>query len=482
MSQPNFEDRLGDLGVSQLQSAIDSPLSPATARLPEHSVQLSIEHLRQELRSAFNACRQSTLALLDLTHMTPEVWDFFCRQSHPDFSPVGWHIGHIAYTEDLWILQRLAGKPPLHPEFQRLFAADGLAKSERENLPDWPTLQTYMETVRLQVFEYLAIAPIDRQERLWRFLLQHESQHCETCTLVLTLHHRKANCKEAALYTSSMSASQDSVVFPSQQATSPHTALQTASEVTSETSSMVFVPSGTFEMGYDGADALDNERPTHQAKTPEFWIDRYPVTCSDFRRFIEAGGYRNADWWSQDGWQWFQRYPVSVPLYWVDDPVWDDHPVCGVSWYEADAYARFAGKRLPTETEWEKAARWQPRTGQSLHYPWGIASPLAQHCNHHHWIGHTTPVTTYETFASPLGCADMLGNVWEWTATLFDAYEGFQPFPYQGYSQTYFDSQHYVMRGGSWATRPWALRSSFRNWYHPWMRQIFVGFRCAMDG
>ncbi|MGB3494073.1 MAG: ergothioneine biosynthesis protein EgtB [Elainellaceae cyanobacterium] len=461
MSQPEFDglptipgtSSSGALSSASQSRSIHAASSTASTDLSTDRLSSSRrEALRQELRTAFIACRQSTLALID-----PHRWDFLCRQSHPDFSPVGWHIGHIAYTEALWILERLDRQKPLRPDFHHLFAADGLPKSERQNLPDWPTIQHYMETVRLRMLDYLAIAPVDRQERLWRFLLQHESQHCETLSLVMALHTRK----EAAL-------------FPSRTVTNLRDA--------AEPSSMVHVPAGSFQMGCDRPEALDNERPAHIVETRAYWIDRYPVTCRDFRQFIQAGGYRNAAWWSEAGWQWFQRNPVSVPLYWVDDPVWDDHPVCGVTWYEADAYARFAGKRLPTEAEWEKAARWHPQTGESTPYPWGTGAARPQHCNHHHRIGHTTPVTAYESAASPVGCVDMLGNVWEWTATLFDAYPGFRPFPYRGYSQTYFDNQHYVLRGGSWATRPWALRSSFRNWYHPWMRQMFAGFRCAMDG
>ncbi|NEO26333.1 MAG: SUMF1/EgtB/PvdO family nonheme iron enzyme, partial [Kamptonema sp. SIO4C4] len=180
------------------------------------------------------------------------------------------------------------------------------------------------------------------------------------------------------------------------------------------------------------------------------------------------------------GWHWLQENPVSQPLYWCDAPEWEEHPVCGVSWYEAEAYANFVGKRLPTEAEWEKAACWHPEQGNNWLYPWGNAAPTTQCCNHNTMVGHTTPVNAYPGGQSPSGCWDMLGNVWEWTNSWFAGYSGFQYFPYKGYSQVYFDGQHRVLRGGSWATRPWAIRSSFRNWYHPWVRQLFVGFRCAV--
>ena len=156
-------------------------------------------------------------------------------------------------------------------------------------------------------------------------------------------------------------------------------------------------------------------------------------------------------------------------------------PVCGVSWYEADAYARFIGKRLPTEAEWEKATSWNVVTEQQHTYPWGQEAPNPHRCNHNNLIGQTTPVNAYPMGQSAYGCYDMLGNVWEWTATWFDAYAGFVAYPYRGYSQAYFDGQHRVLKGGSWATPPWAMRSSFRNWYYPGIRQILAGFRCAVS-
>jgi formylglycine-generating enzyme required for sulfatase activity len=152
-----------------------------------------------------------------------------------------------------------------------------------------------------------------------------------------------------------------------------------------------------------------------------------------------------------------------------------------VSCYEAEAYARFVGKRLPTEAEWEKAASWHPQTQQRQTYPWGEAFPSAEQCNHDHLQGQTTAIDAYPSGQSAYGCYDMLGNVWEWTASWFDGYDGFEFYPYRGYSQVYFDGQHRVLRGGSWVTRPWGLRSAFRNWYAPGTRQILAGFRCAQD-
>ena len=391
---------------------------------------ISTQSPRENILEALQQCRQKTLDLFKGIDSNT-----FCQQAHPDFSPVGWHLGHIAFTEAYWILEYCAGFLPVFPEYHRLFAADSLAKEERQNLPSLEVIQDYLETVRSKVLHYLATAPIEKEERLWRWLLQHESQHSETITLVLQLHRWHQNIT--------------SPNFPSKPL-SPE---------------MVKVSAEEFRMGSDDIYAQDNERPAHKIYLDTYWIDRYPVTCKQYREFIAVGGYHKHQYWSAEGWKWLlQNNSISQPLYWLNSAEWDNYPVYGVSYYEAEAYANFIGKRLPTEAEWEKAA-----TGINLD------------CNHDTKIGQATPVNNYPESISSYGCHDMLGNVWEWTSSWFTPYPNFINYPYSGYSQTYFDNQHRVLRGGSWATRPWALRASFRNWYHPWVRQIFSGFRCVTD-
>jgi len=405
------------------------------------------DSLRHQIRDRMQQSRAATLDLLATVDQA-----ILCNQAHADFSPIGWHFGHIGFAESLWLLEHCAGQPSQFPDYKRLFAADGVPKSERVHLPDRSDLCTYLETIRTQVFDYLAIAPIQQQEWIWNFLLQHESQHCETIAIVLELQNLRHQRQEPQ-------------------------AMQPVAIATD----MVCVAAGSFQQGNDAIVALDNERPAHLVHLPTYWIDRYPVTCWQYRAFMEADGYSNPEWWSAAGWQWLQTAGVTQPLYWSTDAAFNNHPVWGVSWYEADAYARFVGKRLPTEAEWEKAARWQPDTQQCLTFPWGDAMPDRDRCNHFHLVGHPTPVNAYPLGQSPCGCADMLGNVWEWTDSWFEGYAGFAANPYRGYSQIYFDGQHRVLRGGSWATRPWAMRGSFRNWYHPHVQQIFAGFRCATD-
>ncbi|MGA7936124.1 MAG: ergothioneine biosynthesis protein EgtB [Kovacikia sp.] len=420
---------------------------------------LSHPHLRSQLRQGMQQCRQATLALFQGVD-----YEMMCAQAHPDFSPIGWHLGHIAYTESLWLLEKCVGLSPQFPQYRRLFAADGLPKSERVYLPTLGEIQEYLKTIRSQVLDYLEEAPLDQQERLWRWLLQHESQHAETIALVLELQKGQAAGEP-------MENRRFKIHLPR--------AFSTAHRPPSP-APMVCVPAGYFNCGNDAIDALDNERPVQGVDLEAYWIDREPVTCEQYRVFIESGGYQDPCWWTSDGWAWLQAAQVSRPRYWKDGSEWGRHPVCGVSWYEADAYARFVGKRLPTEAEWEKAASWNPVTQQRQIYPWGAAVPTPDHCNYGYQTGSTTPVDAYPPGNSAYGCYDMLGNVWEWTDSWFDGYHGFTAYPYRGYSQAYFDNNHRVLKGGSWATFPWALRSAFRNWYHPHVREILVGFRCAV--
>lgn len=364
---------------------------------------------REQLRHWMHQCRQQTLAqFAKIDSLT------FCQQAHPDFSPIGWHLGHIAYTEGLWILEHLAGLPPQFPEYRRLFAADTLPKCDRVHLPPFAEVQAYLEAIRTQVFTYLETAPLEQPARLWLWLLQHESQHSETIAIVQALQQE-----------------------PQGQSGETEMAFQGAIAT-----DMLQIPAGRFEMGNDDGLAMDNERPRHWVALNSYWIDRHPVTCEQYAAFIAAGGYDDACWWSAAGWAWRQSQPVNRPRYWRGEPAGATAPVQGVNWYEAEAYARFVGKRLPTEAEWEYAMRQYEQTAQQ---------PL------------------------------QVGQVWEWTASWFAGYPGFVAYPYRGYSQAYFDQNHRVLRGGSWATQPWSRRTTFRNWYNPHVREIFAGFRCAAD-
>lgn len=427
----------------------------------------SIDDRAWQLKQWMHQCRAGTLELFESIDETT-----FCHQAHAEFSPVGWHLGHIGYTESLWLLERLGKFKPLFPEYRRLFVADGLPKSERSKLPPLAEIKEYLKAIRERVFARLETLDLAQEERLWRWLLQHESQHTETIAFVLQLQRWHAQAPVGASWQLPNARRANFTVNPAPNLLNTGVGANLDAET-------ICIKAGKFEQGSNSIDALDNERSLHLVHLDTYYIDRYPVTCGQYRTFIEARGYQNSTWWSDAGWRWLQTEGVTKPLYWSDDTRWDDRPVCGVSWYEAEAYAQFVGKRLPTEAEWEKAASWDAAAKCRRTYPWGEDPPTEKHCNHDNAISQTTPVDTYAAGQSAYGCYDMLGNVWEWTTTLFDGYQGFASYPYPGYSQVYFDGQHYVLKGGSWATRPWALRSSFRNWYHPGVRQILAGFRCV---
>lgn len=240
--------------------------------------------------------------------------------------------------------------------------------------------------------------------------------------------------------------------------------------------------------------ALDNERPAHTRVVPSFFIDTVPVTNGAYMAFVADGGYADERWWEPEGWAQVRRHGIGAPLFWrrsggqwlrrrfgVTEPVPEDEPVVHVSWYEADAYARWAGRRLPTEAEWEKAARHDPATGRSRRYPWGDADPGPEHANLGQRHLRPAPAGSYPQGASPLGVRQLVGDVWEWTASDFLPYPGFTAFPYKEYSEVFFGPAHKVLRGGSFGVDPVACRGTFRNWDLPVRRQIFSGFRTARD-
>jgi iron(II)-dependent oxidoreductase len=241
--------------------------------------------------------------------------------------------------------------------------------------------------------------------------------------------------------------------------------------------------------------ALDNERPAHVVDLPAFRIATAPVTNAEYAAFVDAGGYRDARWWTDVGWRHRTEAALAAPAFWARDadgtwwrrrfgvvePVPPDQPVVHVCAHEADAYARWAGARLPTEAEWEKAARHDPTTDTTRRYPWGDADPSAAHAN----LGqrHLSPaaVGAYPAGASPLGVEQLIGDVWEWTASGWLPYPGFAAFPYREYSELFFGGDYRVLRGGSFGADPAVVRATFRNWDLPVRRQIFAGFRLAWD-
>jgi len=320
----------------------------------------------------------------------------------PAYSPVGWHLGHVAAMQARWLLPGdRAGE-----RFGGFFDPTQTAKPARTELPSPDELRGWLAEVLERVFERLRtrLAPVVDglpADFLVRHVSQHELQHAEHVQVIAALF--QGRLQRGALL----------------------------AEVR-EPARLEFPGGAAASMGSDdAAEVYDNERPAHRVRVEPFWIDAVPVTVQEFGEFVEAGGYGESRLWTPEGWRWRTGNKVDGPLGWPDAP--PQHPMSCLSWFEADAFARWRGARLPSEAEWEVARR----------------SGLP-------------------------GC----GQVWEWTSSWFEPYTGFRPYPYDGYSAPWFGT-HKVLRGGSWATHPRLKRPTFRNWYEPGFREIPAGLRCA---
>ena len=428
-----------------------------------------------EVAELLTEARARTLLLIG-----PLDRDELRTQHSPLMSPIVWDLGHIAHFEEVWLLEKLHGRHGADGEGLRgMYNPFENPRSERDDLPLPEAYEAldYMAAVRRDALSGLARVDLSSQDPLlrdgfvFRMVLQHEYQHNETILQTLQL-------KQGRPYPALRG-----LQVPEAPAGGP------------EPGAMVRFPGGEVVLGTDDRSiAYDNERGRHVKDLPPFDIDATPVTCGEYLAFMEAGGYERSDLWSPEGWAWLQESGAQAPAYWSwEDGAWRVHtmdrhrpvdprrPVCHVTFHEAEAYARWVGKRLPTEAEWEAAASWDPATGRKRLWPWGDQPPDPTRANLDAVTFDVAPVGSYPAGVSPVGCHQMIGDVWEWTASEFEGYPGFEAFPYREYSEVFFGPAHRVLRGGSWATRPGAIRTTFRNWDYPIRRQIFSGFRCARD-
>jgi iron(II)-dependent oxidoreductase len=364
------------------------------------------------------------------------------RVYSPILSPLIWDLGHIANFEELWLVRRIGGRDPLRGELGDLYDAIEQPRKIRGALPILGAgdVRPYMEQVRGRTLEVLEELELDGPDELLRegfvyeLILAHEHQHNETMLQLLQM---------AEAYE------------PVESDPGP------ASEPVAEGPEMVLVEGGPHVIGAGSEGfAYDNERPRHEVELEPFWIDRTPVTNASYMEFMADAGAEPPMYWERDGEGGWVRAAMGRT-----EPVDPALPVVHVSWHDAEAFARWAGKRLPTEAEWEAAATGADRGRANLdHLHFGCA-----------------PAGAYADACCACGAVQMLGDVWEWTSSDFGAHPGFRAFPYPEYSEVFFGDTYKVLRGGAWATRRSVIRTSFRNWDLPERRQIFAGIRCARD-
>src|SRR5437763_4878464 len=402
-----------------------------------------------ELAAALQEARERTLALV------APVSEADLERVHSTLmSPLVWDLGHIAAFEDLWLVHRYGAEPMLREDLVHVYGAMETPRPGRGDLPFLRAHEArdYLEEVRGRALELIEERGVG-DGVLHELVLRHEQQHNETMLQTLQL------------------ARLSDYELPGRAPRTP---------VPGETPNgldLVEIPGGPCTVGADGAGfAYDNERPRHRVDVPTFSIGRYPITNATFLHFAEGGGYQRREWWSDEGWSWKEEYDITRPGCWTADldAEWrlgrleelDPHrPVVHVSWFEADAFARAHGARLPTEIEWEKAATWDQQLHSARAYPWGNDPPVCGvHANMDQLGCAPAPAGAFPAGSSPYGVLGMIGDVWEWTGSEFDGYDGFTAYPYREYSEPLFAEGFRVLRGGSWATRSRVATPTFRNW------------------
>jgi iron(II)-dependent oxidoreductase len=433
---------------------------------------LTIEVAPSEAQAvaALEEARERTLALV------AGVSDEDLERVHSTLmSPLVWDLGHIAAFEDLWLVHRFGGRPLLREGLAEIYDAFETPRAGRGELPFLrpPEARAYLSDVRDRTLDVLASHGVG-DGTVPELIVRHEQQHNETMLQTLQLARLEGYRIDGA--------------------SAPSPAPPRGHAAPGEGVEFIEIPGCECTIGAPPAGfAYDNERPRHRTDVRGYLIGSTPITNATYLTFVEGGGYERREWWSDEGWSWKEDYDITRPEGWTADhraewrlsgltPLDPDRPVVHISWFEADAFARAHDGRLPTEAEWEKAATWDQEQGRALINPWGDGPTVpGEHANVDQLQGGTVAAGSYPAGASPYGCLGMIGDVWEWTASEFDGYPGFVPYPYREYSEVFFRAGYRTLRGGSWATRPRVGSASFRNWDYPQRRQIFAGLRIARD-
>ena len=427
--------------------------------------------------------------LIDARARTDELFDLVRTEALYD-RPIAerhrivFYIGHLEAFDWNLLRERILDVPSFHPDFDHLFAFGidpvdgGLPTDQPSDWPSLPQVREYVQRVRDELDDRLVSVVHGSglagngefsAAQLLNVAIEHRLMHAET--LAYMLHQ-----------------------LPFHRKISPRPTLQLVSRP--DTPSMIEIPAGPITLGLPrdkGIFGWDNEFEQHTVALPAFAIDRYKVTNREYLDFMNAGGYDNRSFWSDEDWSWKELAGIAHPVFWTrKNDAWHwrgmfeeialppDWPVY-VSHAEASAYVRWAGKSLPTEAQWQGAAYGSP-AGEQREYPWGSAPPSTGLGNFDFMGWDPTPVGSHPDGASAFGVEDTLGNGWEWTSTQFQPFPGFVPFSfYPGYSANFFDGKHYVMKGGSPRTAACMLRASFRNWFQPHYQYVYSGFRCVRN-
>lgn len=400
----------------------------------------------------------------------------------PITNPLLWEIGHAAWFKEKWVLRHVCNQPAARDDADALWDSIAIPHDVRWDLPlpSREATYAYMEDVRDRVLDQLLQS--EPSEELVYFIKQtvfHEDMHTEAFTYM----------RQTLEYPAPRFSTDGN---PPQSETNGH-----------PLAGDVEVPGGTFLLGAtrDEPFVFDNEKWAHEVEVKPFAMARAPVTQAEFAAFVDDDGYGRQELWSKEGWAWRKQENAAHPVYWRreangawlrrDFDTWlalEPHrPAIHVNWFEAEAYCRWAGRRLPTEAEWEMAAAASPNpdgegtVSTKSRFPWGDEAPNPQRANLDWEAMGCIDVGVLPAGDSAFGCRQMIGNVWEWTSSTFLPYPGFEIDPYKEYSEPWFGTRK-VLRGGSWATRSRMLRNTWRNYFTPDRRDVLAGFRtCALD-
>ncbi len=422
------------------------------------------DHLATMMEDAHRRSLALTIGLDEDQLMGPRL---------PIVNPLRWEIGHVAWFHEKFILRDLYGAEPILSHGDELYDSAAIQQEVRWDLPLLGMAETigYAETVKNRCLERLdqGLAS-EKHSFMYQFGTFHEDMHTE-----------------AYIY------SRQTLGYPS-----PRLGPDRTPEAAGGGSHPgdTSVPGGTFRLGAERESPFlfDNEKWAHPVRVRPFSIAKAPVSHAEFAEFVDAGGYRRREFWSEAGWKWRKRVGAAHPVYWIPgsgegfqvrrfdliEPLPLNEPIIHVNWFEANAYCAWAGRRLPTEVEWETAALGEP-AGEGLAstkrtYPWGEAPPDPRRANLDGWSLSCIDVGALPAGDSAFGCRQMLGNVWEWTADTFRPFPGFLPDAYRDYSEAGFH-QTKVLRGGAWATRGRMLTGRYRNFFSPDRRDVMAGFR-----